>query len=186
MAKKKDTLERIYNIPLRREWLKAPGYKRAKKAVAAIRQFSAKHMKVSEVKLGQNLNRLVWERGIKNPPHHVHVNIKKDNDLAMVELVGHDYYEPTLEERKAEAANPKKAVKVEAKTVTKDTKAEVKADKKEVKAEKTVDAKTKKSPESKVETKTKAPKKEAKVEPKAEIKTEEKPVEKKPEEPKTK
>ena len=37
-------LERTYNVPLRKEWLKVPKYKRAKKAVTALRQFLVKHM----------------------------------------------------------------------------------------------------------------------------------------------
>ena len=63
--------ERNYIIPLRREWLKTPRYKRSKKAVAAIRQFLSKHMKSDKVKLGRNLNLAVWADGIKNPPHKV-------------------------------------------------------------------------------------------------------------------
>lgn len=158
MAKKKETtLERTYNIPLRKEWLKTPGYKRAKKAVAAIREFTSKHMKVTEVKLGQNLNRLIWERGIKNPPHHVQVNIKKQDDLAMVELVGHDYNEPTLEEMKAAAESLKK-VKAEKKVAKKDAKeGKVEAKKTETKKAKTeVKAKVEEKPEVEKETKVKA------------------------------
>ena len=53
MAKKeaepKVTLERTYIIPLRREWLKVPEYKRTNKAVKAIRQFIVRHMKIYEI-----------------------------------------------------------------------------------------------------------------------------------------
>jgi ribosomal protein L31E len=45
MAKddKKPVLERTYNVPLRREYLKVPRYRRAKKAVTALKEFVSKH-----------------------------------------------------------------------------------------------------------------------------------------------
>lgn len=81
-------LERTYNIPLRKEWLKAPKYRRAKRAIAAVRTFLLKHMKASEVKIGQHLNISIWKRGIKSPPHHVEVNaVKNDKGVCFAELV---------------------------------------------------------------------------------------------------
>ncbi|MFC1685938.1 50S ribosomal protein L31e [Nanoarchaeota archaeon] len=83
-------LERQYTIPLRRETLKVPKYRRAKKAVKAIREFLARHMKTDfeKVKLGRWLNELVWERGIKNPPNKVRVNVSKDDKgIATAELI---------------------------------------------------------------------------------------------------
>ena len=77
MAKKEEAskiiLERTYNIPLRRETLKAPSYRKAKKAITAIREFIGRHMKSGNVAVGKYLNLKVWEHGIKNPPHHVKV-----------------------------------------------------------------------------------------------------------------
>ncbi len=82
-------LERVYNIPLRREWLKAPKYKRAKKAVKALKQFIIKHMKAEDVKIGKHLNLEIWKHGIKNPPHHIKVRAVKDKKgLVRVELEG--------------------------------------------------------------------------------------------------
>ena len=56
MAKKKEepkiVLERVYNVPLRKEFLKAPRYKRAKKAVTALKQFLVRHMKSDKIKIG--------------------------------------------------------------------------------------------------------------------------------------
>ena len=54
MAKKKQEtkkalLERVYNIPLRKEWLKAPRYRRSKKATAALKEFIVKNMKSSNI-----------------------------------------------------------------------------------------------------------------------------------------
>jgi large subunit ribosomal protein L31e len=81
-------IEREYIIPLRKEWLKASSFKRAKKAVRAVREFLAKHMKsdFENVKVGRFLNEKLWERGIKNPPHKVKVKASKDGDIIRAEL----------------------------------------------------------------------------------------------------
>ena len=74
-------LERKYIIPLRKEWLKVPRYKRSKKSIIAISEFCKKHMKSDDVKIGKNLNLLVWSRGMKNPPHKVEVDcLRKTNE----------------------------------------------------------------------------------------------------------
>ncbi len=94
-------LERVYNVPLRKEWLKAPHYKRAKRAVTALRDFLKKHMKSENVKLGRQLNHAVWKRSIKHPPHHVKVTaIKYDDGLVRAELHGFPIEEPKTEEKK--------------------------------------------------------------------------------------
>ena len=118
-------IERIYNIPLRKEWLNAPAYKRAKKAMAAVRIFLQKHMKSEQVKLGGHLNRHVWKRGIKHPPHHVKVTVIKDDDgVVRAELFGHKIEEKKKEEPKGKLEElkekitgaPKGKVKKEEKT----------------------------------------------------------------------
>src|SRR3989338_11580624 len=93
-ADKKDEkimLEREYIIPLRREWLKVPRYKRASKAIKAIKQFLARHMKVEDrdvrkVKLDKFLNEEIWFRGIKKPPAKIKVKVRKYSDRVEVEL----------------------------------------------------------------------------------------------------
>jgi len=92
MAKKetgpKVVLERVYNVPLRREFLKAPNWNRSKKAVKALREFIIKHMKSENVLIGKYVNQQIWKDGIKKPPHHVKVNaIKDDKGVVKVELV---------------------------------------------------------------------------------------------------
>ena len=49
-------LERTYNVPLRKEFLKVPKYKRAKKAVTALKQFLVKHMKSDNIKIGNKFS----------------------------------------------------------------------------------------------------------------------------------
>ncbi len=98
-------IERTYNIPLRKEFQKAPKYKRAKKAVTALREFVVKHMKSSNVLIGPKLNLKIWEKGIKNPPHHVKVNVVKDEkeDVVRVELFGFEF-KPKEKKEKVEKA----------------------------------------------------------------------------------
>ena len=108
MAKKKEgtskaILERVYNIPLRRETLKVPYYKKANKAVKTVKEFISKHMKSDNVVIGKYLNLKIWEHGAKNPPHHVNVNaVKDDKGKVVVELVDAPKEKPKVEEKKKE------------------------------------------------------------------------------------
>ncbi len=96
MAKKeaepKIMLEREYIIPLRSEWLKVPEYKRANKAVKAIKQFLVKHMKVYDrdlrkIKIDIILNNELRFRGMRKPPAKIKIKARKfDNDIVRVEL----------------------------------------------------------------------------------------------------
>ena len=77
-AKELKPIERTYNIPLRKEFLKVAGWRRTEKAVTAAREFLGKHMKSEDVKLSKDLNEKLWEHGIRNPPHHVKVIVTRD------------------------------------------------------------------------------------------------------------
>ena len=113
----KIVLERTYTIPLSRELLKVPGYKKAKKAIRTIQAFMRKHMKSETVLIGQHLNMKVWENGIKNPPKNIKVTTTKDDKgTVMVELFGAPKDEPK-KESKVKAKSTKNTVDVEAKTI---------------------------------------------------------------------
>ena len=114
MAKKeedsKPVLERVYVIPLRRETLKVPSFKKANKAAKAIREFISKHMKSENVVIGRYLNLKLWSHGAKNPPHHVKVNaIKDDKGKVFVELVDAPKEKPKIEEKKPVKKQEKEA-----------------------------------------------------------------------------
>jgi len=96
MAKKTENktekLEREYTIPLRAEWQKVPRYRRTNKAVKAVKEFLAKHMKIrdrdlNKIKVDRYVNELLWMRGVKNPPSKVKVKAIKEGDIVRVELV---------------------------------------------------------------------------------------------------
>lgn len=86
-------MERIYTVNLRREVLKVARWRRAERAVRALRAFVKRHMKVEEdkVKLSERLNNYLWHRGAKNPPTRVRIIAKKLED-GRVEV---DIYELT-------------------------------------------------------------------------------------------
>jgi large subunit ribosomal protein L31e len=81
----KHVLEREYVIPLRSEWNKVVGYKRARKAVVAVKEFIAKHMKVTDrdldkVRVDIYLNNEIWYRGGRNAPNKIKVKAVKDSE----------------------------------------------------------------------------------------------------------
>lgn len=184
MAKKKEeekkvVLERTYIVPLRKEWLKSPKWKRSKKAVKALKEFAAKHMKAETVKLGKYINKELWKHGIKNPPHKVKVNCSKDDKgIVTVELFG-----APVEKKEEEKKDKKTEEKKEAKAETKKSEEEIKKAMTEL--EKKTEA-VKKEKEVKTEEKPKEEKPaEKKEEPKEQPKAEATPKEVKKEEPKT-
>lgn len=127
---KKIVLERAYNIPLRKKYQRAPRWKRTNRAVKAVREFVLKHMKAKEVKIGKYANLELWKHGAKNPPHHIKVNCKKDEDgLVAIELIG-------APEEKPKEKPKKKEEEIEEEIKVKDALGVEEAEKKEIKEEK--------------------------------------------------
>jgi large subunit ribosomal protein L31e len=188
MAKKeqkpKVTVEREYIIPLRKEFQKAPSYKRAKKTITAIKEFLTKHMKSDNIKLGKYLNLKVWEHGMKNPPHKVKVKVEKyDDGLVKAELVGAPVEKPK-EKKKPAKKTEEKTIKEDKKQTEEKKETAKKEDKK--KPEKKQEEKEtvkKKEPENKAEEKKEVKEQESKP---AETKEELKKQDNKKEEPKEK
>jgi large subunit ribosomal protein L31e len=79
MSTVEDTLARIYTINFSKAWL-TPKHRRTDRVVNMIKEFAIKHMKSSQIKIDQELNRYIWERGKTNPPRKVRVRIVKDED----------------------------------------------------------------------------------------------------------
>ena len=77
---------RTYTVPLRREYLKTPKWRRAEKAITTLRTFVIRHSKSEEVRIGQWVNQAIWKRGAKNPPSRVRVDVKMEKDHVIVEL----------------------------------------------------------------------------------------------------
>ncbi len=110
-------LERTYNVPLRRNFLKTPIHKRAKKAVKVLREFVYKHMKSDNVNIGADVNEHIWRHGIKNPPHHVKVVLTKEDDKVSVVLESNKIKEDAKKSKKEAKKKESKEKLAEAKVV---------------------------------------------------------------------
>jgi len=89
---KTEKIEREYIIPLRHRWRIVPRYKRTNKAVKAVKEFVARHMKIRDrdldkIKIDRYLNETLWHRGIKNPPSKIKVLATKEGDIVRVKAV---------------------------------------------------------------------------------------------------
>ena len=100
--------KRVHVIPLRRETLKVGLWRRAPKAVKALRVYALKHYRTDKVRVGKYLNEKLWERGTKHPPSKVKVVAIKENDKVFMELED-KYVEPKKDEVKKEVKAEKGA-----------------------------------------------------------------------------
>jgi len=128
----KDKETRTYVVPLRREWLKVPRWRRTKRAVSSLRSFLLKHTKADEVKLSTWLNDTVWARGGKNPPGKVSVKVTMEGKTAKAELAE---VVKRVERKKKEVAEAKKKLKERKAKEEEEAKAELKARSEEKPAE---------------------------------------------------
>jgi len=79
MSEKVEPLTRVYTVPLR-EVFEAPRYRRAKVAIRVIRDFATRHMKATETKVEEPVNRLIWARGIRSPPRRIKLEMERNED----------------------------------------------------------------------------------------------------------
>ncbi|TLX94375.1 MAG: 50S ribosomal protein L31e [Thaumarchaeota archaeon] len=100
-----EVLERIYTINLGKVLL-SPNNQRAKRAINMIREFASRHMKSENVKIEEDVNHLVWERGIRHPPRKIRVKITKDDDGNII--VSEYQEEKKVEEKPKEKKEEKK------------------------------------------------------------------------------
>ncbi len=72
--------EKLFTIPLRKEFLKVPKNRRAKRSMNTIRAFLSRHMKVpeTEVRISPMLNQNIWVRGAAKPPSKVRIKATLD------------------------------------------------------------------------------------------------------------
>lgn len=90
--------KRVHIIPIRREVVRAPRWKRAKRAINIIREYVQKHYRTDDVIIGKHLNEKIWERGSRKPPMKVKVVAVKTDKRVSLEL--EEKYEEKKEEKK--------------------------------------------------------------------------------------
>lgn len=84
--------ERFYTIPLQKALIRPPK-KRAPRAMALVKIFVIKHMKMKlkvsedeeeeelpQLIISQEVNEKIWGRGIEKPPRKIKTRVTKDND----------------------------------------------------------------------------------------------------------
>ncbi len=96
-----------YTIPLRMDFVSRR--KRAKKAVAKIREFIWKHFRTKDVKISSGVNEKIWQKGIENPPRRLRVFIEDKEGKVRVRLK--DEKEEIKKETKEEKKVKKEKVK---------------------------------------------------------------------------
>ena len=131
MADKKEDkiiLEREYIVPLRKKFIDTPFYKKTPKAIKALKQFIAKHMKIEDrdirkVKLDKYVNEEIWSRGIRKPLNKIRIKAKKfESGIVKVELVEIPEFikwKISKEKKKLEAGKEKEEKKPEEKVEVK-------------------------------------------------------------------
>jgi large subunit ribosomal protein L31e len=141
MSNVEETIARIYTINFSKAWL-TPKHKRTDRVVNMIREFAVKHMKSSQIKIDQELNRYIWEKGKTNPPRKVRVRIVKDEDdqviVTLYEDIVSETSTPALSTEEAPALSTEEASEVKPNLAIEsdngnDPKKSILADKKEVK-----------------------------------------------------
>jgi len=81
-----EPLTRVYTVPLGVAF-EAPSYRRAKVAIRIIREFTKRHMKAIDVNIKEDVNEVVWTRGIRHPPRRIRLEMERDEDgLVSVKL----------------------------------------------------------------------------------------------------
>lgn len=145
-TKKSERIERVYVVPLRRHFRRAPVYKRSKRAMNYLKIFLAKHMKTEDVRIGRELNEAIFARGFDKPPHKVKITVVKEDGIAKANIEGIPYRDFKPEEHKHEHKHEEKHEHKheEAKAEEKHEHKEVKEEKKEEKPKKVEKKKTSK------------------------------------------
>ncbi len=83
-----ETIERLYTIPLRKEWLKEPRAQRTKRSVRTVRVFIKKHTKADVIKISKGVNELIFSHGFKKPPAKIKVEVHGDKSRVDVKIPG--------------------------------------------------------------------------------------------------
>jgi large subunit ribosomal protein L31e len=106
--------ERLFTVPLRKEWLKTPLNKRAKRSLKTIKSHLSRHMKVPEasVRVSGELNKSIWIRGAGKPPSKIRLKASFDVSSGILHATLPDEKAPEKDKKaKGEEAKKAEAVK---------------------------------------------------------------------------
>jgi len=72
--------EKVYTIPIGRLGYVTDRGHRAPRAVRDVRAYVSRHMKADEVAISNEINAVLWARGINKPPRKITVRAVKDKE----------------------------------------------------------------------------------------------------------
>jgi len=121
-------LERVYTIPLGKVLL-SPDNQRAKRAINMIKEFARKHMKIQDVRIDEDVNHLVWSRGIRRPPRKIRVLLTKTDEGHVLVSMYEEEKSETKEVETKESPSDVKQPQVKGDLPESDEKSKPKADK---------------------------------------------------------
>ena len=82
--------ERIYTVPLSKAWI-SPRTRHSPRAIRILKSFVMRHMKIDDesIKITNEVNEKIWDRGIQKPPRKIKVRLTKDSEgIVTVHLAG--------------------------------------------------------------------------------------------------
>lgn len=73
---------------MRDAW-KGSRLRRAKSAMRILREYALRHTGAKRVKISESISKMVWARGIQNPPRRIRVEIvQEDEETVSLRLEG--------------------------------------------------------------------------------------------------
>ncbi|MEM2896681.1 MAG: 50S ribosomal protein L31e [Candidatus Bathyarchaeia archaeon] len=71
--------EKVYSFSFRKAWI-TPRGKRSPRAIRMLKDFIKRHTKSEEVLISNEVNELIWARGVQKPPRKLRVKVVKDKE----------------------------------------------------------------------------------------------------------
>ncbi len=93
---------RVITVPLKRGWWRLrrrrrSTWQRARRAVKFLKAFIERHFK-KRAWISPEVNEMIWERGIRNPPRRIRVRVEVEGEVARVYPVREDVKEAVSKE----------------------------------------------------------------------------------------
>jgi len=77
MVKSSKPLCREYTVHIHKYVHGVQFKKRAPKALRSLKDFARKAMRTTDVRIDTTVNKFLWSRGVKNPPHRIRVRLTR-------------------------------------------------------------------------------------------------------------
>ena len=77
MVKASKPLSREYTVHIHKYVFGVQFKKRAPKALRSLKEFAQKAMGTKDVRIDTSVNKFLWSRGVKNPPHRIRVRLTR-------------------------------------------------------------------------------------------------------------